>query len=215
MLVSLGGLVFWQAQPAQYQATTTLVVLPKPNAPEQASYFDTLSQGQVPTTFAQILQLRTRPVDGATAITVAVIPQTSLVQLTATAPAAAGAESAADAALAQATPYFNQIAVPYQVSVVQPAAGSAIRTGLTAGLVTGVVGGLAVVMAIGAYLAIRSLQRARAATRRPARPQGVPRPVHVTPQSARPPVRAEHNGSPEVVPEPDRNAEAVPGYSAR
>lgn len=213
LLVGLGGLAFWTSQPAQYQATTTLVVLPKANAPEQASYFDTLSQGQVPTTFAQILQLRTTPVDGATGITAALIPQTSLVQLTATAPSAQSAETAADAALAQATPYFDQILIPYRVDVVEPAAGHAVRTGLTFGLVIGVVGGLAVVMAIAAYLAVRALQRARAA----AHPQ-VPRRVAPLPVPVGNPARAGRtgrNGNGAEPPPASGDDEAVHGFTVR
>jgi len=156
-------------QPSEYRATSTLVVLPKAAGAEVASYYDTLSQGQIATTFAQILALqgsRTAPEGGADAATVAVevVPDTSLIQVTATTPRAATAEAAADDVLTRVSPYFDELNSPYDVSVVRPATGTAQRTGLALGTLAGVVVGVAVISGLAAYLASGALAGARQLT---------------------------------------------------
>lgn len=165
LVVVEGGVLFWQQQPAQYSAMTTLVVLPAGTSAEAASYYDTLSRGQIATTFAEILALRATPAGGQTKVTVEVVPETSLIQVTATADSARAAESAADQALGRAEPYFNQLGSPYGVSVVQGAAGTAQHAGLTKGVLAGVVAAVALIAAFAAYLAVRGLQQARAQAR--------------------------------------------------
>jgi capsular polysaccharide biosynthesis protein len=165
LVVVEGGVIFWQQQPPQYNAMTTLVVLPAGQSAEAASYYDTLSRGQIATTFAEILALRATPDDGETEVTVEVVPETSLIQVTATADTAASAESAADQALGRAEPYFNQLGSPYAVSVVQGAAGTAEHAGLTLGILSAVVAAVALIAAFSAYLAVRGLQHARAQAR--------------------------------------------------
>jgi capsular polysaccharide biosynthesis protein len=165
LVVIEGGVLFWQQQPPQYSAMTTLVVLPAGNSAEAASYYDTLSRGQIATTFAEILALRATPEGGKSEVTVEVVPETSLIQVTATADTARSAESAADQALGRAEPYFNQLGSPYAVSVVQDAAGTAEHAGLTVGILAGVVAAVALIAAFSAYLAVRGLQNARAQAR--------------------------------------------------
>jgi capsular polysaccharide biosynthesis protein len=164
LVVVEGGVLFWQQQPPQYSAMTTLVVLPAGNSAEAASYYDTLSRGQISTTFAEILALRATP-EGKAKVTVEVVPETSLIQVTGTADTARAAESAADQALSRAEPYFNQLDSPYAVSVVQDAAGTAEHAGLTLGILSGVVAAVALIAAFAAYLAVRGLQHARAQAR--------------------------------------------------
>ena len=165
LLVLAGGGLFWQLWPAEQRATSTLVVLPDAAGSEVASYYDTLSSGQIATTFAQIVGLRAG--DGApsgVAVDVDVVPETSLIKVTATAADAATAEAEADAALERARPYFDQLSAPYDLTTVQSAAGTAEPTGLTPGLLAGVVAGLALIAGLASYLAVRGLQQARAGT---------------------------------------------------
>ena len=168
------GWTFLQQRPTEYRAATTLVVLPDNANAEAASYYDTLSQGQIATTFAQILDLQATPPapaagsDPAT-ISVDVLPDTSLIQVTATAAEPAAAEAAADATLVQVQPYFDQLGWPYDVSVVEPAAGTAERAGFTSSVLLSALAVVALVAAIAAYLAVRTLQQTRAG-----RPAAVP-----------------------------------------
>jgi hypothetical protein len=170
LLVLVGGGVFWQLWPAEQRATSTLVVLPDASGVEVASYYDTLSSGQIATTFAEIVGLRAA--DGAPSgvtVDVDVVPETSLIKVTATAGDVATAEAEANAALERARPYFDQLSAPYDLSTVQSAEGTAEPTGLTPALLAGVVAGLAVIAGLAAYVAVRGLQQARASTTAPKR----------------------------------------------
>ena len=176
LLVLLAGWAFLQQRPIEYRASTTLVVLPDQANAEAASYYETLSQGQIATTFAQILDLQSAPpapADGSdpAKISVDVLPDTSLIQVTATADAASTAETAADATLTQVRPYFDQLGWPYDVSVVAPAVGTAERSGFSPAVLLGAVAAVALVAAIATYLAVRALQRSRV-TRPAAAPVG-------------------------------------------
>lgn len=166
LLVLVGGWLLYVDRPAEYEASTTLVVLPNDQLAEAASYYDTLSQGQIVTTFAGILDLQATQVGAAgdeqiREVTVEVVPDTSLIQITGTATDAASAEAATDAVLAQSRVYFDQLTFPYQVNVVQGAAGTAQPTGLAPGLLAGVVAAVALIAGIATYLAIRAVLPAR------------------------------------------------------
>ncbi len=170
LLVLVGGGVFWQLWPAEQRATSTLVVLPDASGVEVASYYDTLSSGQIATTFAQIVGLRAgEGAPSGVAVDVDVVPETSLIKVTATAGDAATAEAEADAALERARPYFDQLSAPYDLTAVQSAVGTAEPTGLAPALLAGVVAGLAVIAGLAAYVAVRGLQQARAGTAVPQR----------------------------------------------
>ncbi|SNX96675.1 hypothetical protein SAMN06893097_1057 [Geodermatophilus sabuli] len=183
VLVLVGGVVLWSQTPVEYQARATLVVLPQGGAAEAASYYDTLSRGQIATTFAEILSLRADPAaaaggDGSDAeVTVEVVPDTSLIELSATAGAPGAAEAAADAALGQAQPYFDQLGAPYAVSVVEPAAGTAERAGLVLEVFAAVVAAVALIAGLASYLAVRALQHSR----RQSRPLAASRPAEPGP----------------------------------
>jgi hypothetical protein len=165
LLVLAGGGLFWKLWPVEQRATSTLVVLPDASGAEVASYYDTLSSGQIATTFAQIVGLRAG--DGApsgVAVDVDVVPETSLIKVTATAGDAATAEAEADAALERTRPYFDQLSAPYDLTIVKSAEGSAEPTGLAPTVLAGVVAGLALIAGLATYLAVRGLQQARAST---------------------------------------------------
>jgi hypothetical protein len=124
--------VFLGTDPPVYRASTSLVVLPDREASTEPGYYDTLSRGQVVLTFAQILDLRARnavPAGSDVDVQVAAVPDTSLIDVRATAPTAAEAEDAADRALRASRPYFRELPSPYEIYVVRDAAGSAERSG--------------------------------------------------------------------------------------
>lgn len=180
-LVAVGGALFWQARPAESRAVSTLVVLPASESVEVASYYDTLSSGQITTTFAEILALR--GTEGSTLdadLQVDVVPDTSLIQITATASDGDTAESAADAALASSRPYFDQLSSPYDVFEVRSAAGTAEAAGLAPGLLAGVVAAVAVIAGLATFLGVQALQGAGLAPQHQAahRPSPTPRPAN-------------------------------------
>ncbi|MGR6967115.1 hypothetical protein ACU610_21895 [Geodermatophilus sp. URMC 61] len=173
LLVLVGGWLLYVDRPAEYEASSTLVVLPNDQLSEAASYYDTLSQGQIVTTFAGILDLQATQVAAAgeeqvREVTVDVVPDTSLIQITGTATDAESAEAATDAVLTQSRTYFDQLTFPYEVNVVQGAVGTAQPTGLAPGLLAAVVAAVALIAGIATYLAIRAVLPAR----QPLRPVG-------------------------------------------
>ncbi len=214
LLVLAGGLLFYADRPAEYEASSTLVVLPNDELVEAASYYDTLSQGQIVTTFAEILDLQaTAAGDGAqvTSVVVDVVPDTSLIRITGTATDAGSAETATDAVLAQSQVYFDQLTAPYRISVVQGAAGTAEQTGLAPGLLSGAVAAVALIAGLATYLAVRALLPARQFVR-PA-PEEPSAPAYVRPPLSRPqdgvPAQSFSGGGASVT-QPVRAGEAGP-----
>jgi capsular polysaccharide biosynthesis protein len=162
VLVLVGGWLLYVDRPAEYKASSTLVVLPNGQLAETASYYDTLSQGQIVTTFAGILDLQAKQLGTAgdeqvREVTVEVVPDTSLIQITGTATDAASAEAVTDAVLEQSRASFDQLPFPYQVNIVQGAVGTAQPAGLVPGLLAGVVAAVALIAGIATYLAIRAV----------------------------------------------------------
>jgi capsular polysaccharide biosynthesis protein len=237
LLVLIGGGVAWQQYPSEYRAATTLVVLPTGDAADSASFYDTLSQGQIVTTLAQIIDLQGSPAvtagDVDADISVDVVPDTALIRITATSADAAAAELAADSVLEGAQPYFEQAVDPYGVEVVQSAEGTASRTGLPASALAGVVVTVALVAGVSAYVAVRTIQRARRQTApspggaTPAPPAPAPRPVDVqdgrrpvapaTPGRSGPhPASGEANGAANgSAPHPSNGPVTSPGLTVR
>lgn len=164
LVVLLAGVVFVLLSPAQYQATSTLVVLPSSSA-QTPDYYDTLSQGQVTLTFAQVLQLGAAQAAreaGAHASVVAV-PDTALITASATAADPATAEKAADAVLDRSQQYVAQLHSPYELAVVRRASGTAVRTGVSRAELALVIPLVALVCAFAVQQAVRALRRPRSA----------------------------------------------------
>jgi capsular polysaccharide biosynthesis protein len=165
ILVMLAGLWFWQTNPTEYRASTTLLVLPDPRgAGELPDYYDLLSQGQIVETFAQIMDLRVaeRPPTGADAtIDVTVVPDTSLVQVTATSSDAQSAEVAADAVLDQVRPFLAVLNSPYTISVIRPASGTAQQAGVPPRTLLPAILLVALIAGLAAQQAARALGRPR------------------------------------------------------
>ena len=142
-IVGLGSAAIL-SRPAKWSAQSTLVILPAKDIDlgAAASYYDTLSRGQIVSTLAEILHLaqvvntaadqtglspslRTK-----TAVAVTVVPNTALVAVSATAPSAQTAERMADAVAQVGQTYIAGLHSPYTASLVSKAAGTATRNGL-------------------------------------------------------------------------------------
>lgn len=163
LLVLGAGVAFALLRPAEYRATSTLVVLPTASA-QNPGYYDTLSQGQVSQTFAQVLQLgaaqTAKSAGGGASAAVVAVPGTALITVSATAHDRATAESTADAVLATAAPYVEQLHSPYQVVVVRNAQGTATLSGVSRTQLAVVIPVVALVCAVAVQQAARSLRRA-------------------------------------------------------
>lgn len=166
LVVLLAGVVFVLLSPAQYQATSTLVVLPSSTA-QTPDYYDTLSQGQVTLTFAQVLQLgaaqAAREAGNGAHASVVAVPDTALITASATAADAATAEKAADAVLDRSQQYVAQLHSPYELAVVRRASGTAVRTGVSRSELAVVLPLVALVCGFAVQQAVRALRRPRAA----------------------------------------------------
>jgi capsular polysaccharide biosynthesis protein len=163
VLVLLAGVAFALLSPAEYRANSTLVVLPAGTA-QTPEYYDTLSQGQVSQTFAEVLQLgaakTTKAAGGAASASVVAVPDTALITVSATAANKATAERTADAVLDSSAPYVRQLHSPYHVVVVRTAKGTATAAGVSRSQLAVVVPVVALVCAVAVQQALRSLRRA-------------------------------------------------------
>lgn len=133
-LVLSTGAAYLLTRGPVWEAQGSLLVLPRATAagPDTvASLYDTLSQGEVPATYAELLRARQRPGDG---VSVQLVPQTMVISVTAERGSATSAESAAGETLARGQRYLSGLATPYDVSVVAEPTGTAARVG--AGLTT-------------------------------------------------------------------------------
>lgn len=143
----LGGGAGWSLtyQPT-YTATATLLVLPNARSSQSgdaASYYDTLSQGQIVSTFAQVLRAKTSPawvVSGgpglttrqvaATKVNVTAVPSTSVISITAQGADPKIAERVVEAMAARSPHELNVLATPYRALTVDSGGGSAEKTGI-------------------------------------------------------------------------------------
>lgn len=167
------GLVLVSTQPARWSAQSSLLVLPQAPTSDPdvlAGLYDTLSRGQVAETYAELLRMRpAAPGAGqqpgpslgdqttAADVLVEVIPETSVIRVTATADSASRAEQAADAVAQSGRAYIAGLDSPYGVQSIGSATGSAERAGLGAPLLGGIVVALAVIAGVAAQQAVRQL----------------------------------------------------------
>jgi len=183
VLVLLVGLpAAWARQPA-WQAHSSLLVLPSgssdPN--ELASLYDTLSRGQVPATYAELLR-DSRPAQEATAglglspaqmasltVDVEVVPDTSVLDITVTAAQPAVAVSVADRVADLGNRRIAALESPYVSRTLSAAAGSAVRQPLGRVASLALVGVLALVAGVVTQQVFRHLRLGRSVRRSPGR----------------------------------------------
>lgn len=177
LVVLASGVVLLVRMPVTYEASTSLVVLPDPSlSPELvAGYYDTLSQGQVVNTFAEVLRVRVAGSDlpakaGFSAqVSVQVVPNTAVIQVTGSARTSAAAVDVAQNVLPSTSFYINQMYAPYRIALARNAQGTAHRVGLGRAPLLAVVALVALVAALAVQQAARALNtaaRQRTAVRR-------------------------------------------------
>ena len=167
-LILVGGLGYVLTRSHNWSAKATAVVLPDPKISSQiaASYYDTLSRGQIVETYAEDLRLKKFQNASAAGInlsaaqakkatiTVSVVPNTALITIEATSTTGPTAEALADGVFTQGSAYIKSLAQPYVLDSVSAAKGTATEsTSHTGGflavlVVVALVVGLAVQQAV-------------------------------------------------------------------
>lgn len=145
VLVLGGGAFLLFGTGKKWAGQTTVVVLPGKEIAigPSASYWDTLSQGQITSTVAKVLALpRFKELAGqslhlspakiaAVSVSAQQVTGTALVTVTAQGPDGSDAANMSDAVVAQATPAVNGLIAPYSVTVVSKTGGHASLSATT------------------------------------------------------------------------------------
>lgn len=164
LLILIAGAIFVARMPATYEASASVLVLPDQGLTPQllAGYYDTLNQGQVVNTFAEVLRLRTvgsgLSAAPSASTRVSVVPNTAVIQITGSAPTSNAAVQAADKVLDSSALYVDQAYAPYRIALVHRADGTAHRVGLGPLPVLAVVALVAIVAGLVLHQAVRALR---------------------------------------------------------
>lgn len=166
VIVVAAGVLLVVFRPHSWTATASLVVLPDSAIADPstaASYYDTLSAGQVPTTFAQILQSRGSSAQLASdtglsrvqlkdvTVTVNPVPDTSIIDVSASAPTANRATLVANRVAKAGARTLRTLRTPYATSTVDQATPEIAKpVGPSALMLVAVVAVVAVVAGVGA-----------------------------------------------------------------
>ena len=144
-LIWTAGRQLLESQPFRWTAKAAVLILPDGSLDTDlaASYYSTLSQGQIVNTYAEILRLQ-RFQDSVTqelgrrtsgedvGVTVEVVADTSVISIVANASKPRVAERVADGILGQALSYIEGLPISnvYELAVASQAAGNAEQTGV-------------------------------------------------------------------------------------
>lgn len=132
--VVVAGFAFALTRPERFEARASMVVLPDDDISDEdmAGYYETLNQGQVVATFAEILRTRFS-VDDVDRITdvqradvsskIEVVPDTAVIEITASAPEEADAVEVANAIAEEASDFVADLTNPYQLVPLDDAKG--------------------------------------------------------------------------------------------
>lgn len=198
-LVAAGAAALLATRPQQWSAASSLLVIPQSadNPDLVAGLYDALSQGQVPATYAELLRDRSLEVSQAqqqglsaeetlaVSLEIVVVPETSVLDLTVTAPRPGLAEAMAGGVLTEAVSYLSGLNTPYTVVAAGEAAGTARRDGLAPLPLAAVVAAVALLAGLAVQQAVSALRRARGVRAEP--DEASTRPVPVTIVSGPPP----------------------------
>jgi capsular polysaccharide biosynthesis protein len=185
VLVVLAGAGLALVSQPKWTAESVLVVLPSADldTSDSASYYETLSRGQIVATFAEVaddlqeraeqkLQLSDAQRAGVST-TVSVVPDTSVILIRSTAGTAAVAEQLADATTSVATGYLAGLSQPYRTELVRGAAGTAVSSGTSPMILLALAFAVALLVGVAVQQAVYHLMMtARAAKERTARAAG-------------------------------------------
>ena len=170
-LVLLVGSVLVLTRSSAWTGEASAVVLPAPQDDAQAlaGYYDTLSQGQVVATMAQMTGLErfttaagdalrlSRAEREEISVHVKVIPDTAVVTVRTEAPSARLAERMSDSVLDQTRRFVDGLGQPYRLELVSSARGTAEGSGAGTARSLGVIALVALVTGLAAQQAVQQL----------------------------------------------------------
>lgn len=171
VIIGLVGTGFALTRPSVWRAEAWVVVLPAPELEMEtaAGFYETLSRGQIVSTFAEVIRLprfhqqaaeslaMTDESLAATEIDVAVVPETAMITLSTSAPDQEAAELLADEILGASLPFIETLSEPYAVEIVSAAAGSGQPSGLSTLQYALAMGAVALVSGLAAQQVVQSL----------------------------------------------------------
>lgn len=147
LVVLVGGGRYVLDRPVTWEATSSFVVFPATGTPEnEAGYYETLARGQIVSTMAQIVSAQQSREDGD--VVVQVVPETSLITLTATASNESAAEDIAERQLSQALAAVSDLDLPFAARTVNTGAGTANTADASTTTLVGVVVFVALVLGL-------------------------------------------------------------------
>ena len=159
LLVLLAGGWYVLERPTRWSATSSFVVFPASGDPgSEASYYETLSRGQIVSTIAQIVGQQESAGDD---VVVLVVPETSVITLTATTDSAAASERRAAAQLTSALAAVRTLGLPFDARIVSTGAGTASTAEASTTTLVGVIVFVAVVLGLLVREALAALARRR------------------------------------------------------
>jgi hypothetical protein len=159
-VVTIAGGAYLLARPPVWQSGVSLAILPRPGADpaDQASYYDTLSRGQIVSTAAKVVDEAVGR-SGTPSVVVLVVPETSVITLTIKAGDVDTASSVAVTSLTRAVGAINALKLPYEATVIDDGKDAPSKA------TPSIVKSAAVVVVIALALAA-AVQQAQAAIRR-------------------------------------------------
>jgi hypothetical protein len=160
VVVAGAGAAYLISRPSVWQSGVSLAILPTPgtDAADQASYYDTLSRGQIVSTAAKVADGAVGR-SGIPSVSVLVVPETSVISLTIKASDPGITTSVAASSLTRAVAAINALKLPYEATVVENGASSPSK------VTPSIVKSVAIVAVVGLALAAVT-QQALAALRR-------------------------------------------------
>jgi capsular polysaccharide biosynthesis protein len=187
VVVLLAGVIFAVTRQGEWTAQATVMVAPDPalDRSTSASYYESLSRGQMVATAAEILGLQrfttaaaddlrlTRAQQDQVTVAIRVVPDTTIIQVAATAPTAQLAEGMANSVVARAG--TTLLPDPYVLVLMSSADRTARRSDPATPIVGSVVVLVALVAGLAAQQATHHLTRALG-TGEPPRPGTAPNP---------------------------------------
>ena len=180
VLVAVVGWAFALQQPTRWSAEAELLLAPDVSKPglETSSYYDTLSNGQLPATAAEILsqgrfleEIKSEydiPDSEHVAITVTQVPETAIVRATVTARTAATAVLVASDLPERTVPIVDRLLSPYSLTSIGDPADTTLQISLARTQWFAVVAGAALLLGLAAQQVVLQLGRARRGVTRPA-----------------------------------------------
>ena len=162
VLTLLLGAAFALSQPSRWAASASFAVLPQAgDAETEAGYYETLSRGQIVSTIAEVISAQQQGLPDDVEVDVEVLPETSLVRLSTTAPSATAAVQVTEQQLEAGVDAVGSLDIPFEPRVVNQPEQTVVEVGADRVKNLAVVAVAALGLALLLQQALLQLHRAR------------------------------------------------------